>query len=476
MPRKLKLYKICLRYVKNNPREILMVYQERNVDFTMLFCGLPPMVCEDLMVPPPYHNPLFTYCIHRIGIKRLYLSFLLYDLPFLRMESVCKKITFAHITFANLSEEDLRTLINHMPNIIELNLRNTNTTDKILENIGENCHFLKFLNVSSCSITDFGLFSLFYDANKACRCKQLEYLRIDDTQVTWKGLITVLNTHNLRLLDASKNVLYTTLNRYSCYYFDRILHLENLNLSRFFQEEPLKIFDILLCTPYLKELHLREVNINDEELLTLPKLNYLENLSIISRNNNLTFEVGIVQFLSLSGKNLKRLELHNIKYVNMYFIGKYCINLETIYLFSIFHLYFRSVSADNKPIFRSLKSFTCNILEWEPWDDFFYLVFKNAPSLENIRINGINFKDYSLKSIIFLPVTLKKIYFINCESVTKALIYQIFDHLPNLRVFRLQERKHSLSVDDLKEIFNHLHDVNSSMWFECCGRFRVTSR
>ncbi|XP_023244748.1 uncharacterized protein LOC111642609 isoform X1 [Centruroides sculpturatus] len=469
MTREMTFYQLCLCYIKENTEEILMFYQEKNVNLTDLFCRLPPVICEDL-ITPPNHLPLLMHCIFRIGIKKLDLLFYRRKLPVEDIQEVCKRITIARLTFTNLSENDLQVLARHFLNIVQLNLSHTDTSDNVLKTIGESCKYLKILDVSSCPITDNGLLFLCYDLKNKVRCSQLERIKVFVTSVTWKGLLNILINHNLRSFDAITSNYFHTLNQYCKYYSDRNLYLENLDVFPI-RDEPLNVYELLLCTPYLKKLCLFNVDISDEEFLSLPRFSHLEQLSVFVPDSCLTFEVGMVNFLSVSGRNLKRLELKHFNYVNVYFIGMYCTSLEVLSLFSTRHLHFRSRCYNNFANYKTLKQLTIDISDGRPWDDFFQSTFPNCPSLQKLCIKRIDVTEDLCKAIRFLPKTLSGITLASCRNITKALIYQFIDNLPNLRIFSLHQRKYWIPPGDLDEIHNYLNAINSSLWFDYSGHF-----
>ncbi|ELU06385.1 hypothetical protein CAPTEDRAFT_207619, partial [Capitella teleta] len=115
----------------------------------------------------------------------------------------CQRLTHLNIASCNqVSARTLADLVESLPRLQVLNLRQTKCNDQVLSRIGSSCQDLRELNLFACPITDMGLLSLCVSFEPSHpKCPRLFRLDISNTAVTNKGVeVLVKNLPQLHFL------------------------------------------------------------------------------------------------------------------------------------------------------------------------------------------------------------------------------------------------------------------------------------
>ena len=112
-------------------------------------------------------------------------------------------MTRLNIALCNqVSARTLADMVDALPKLVSLNLRQTKCTDQVLNRIGHTCKELRELNVFGCPVTDMGIMSLCVSFDqKDPKVPKLCKLDIGCTAVTSKGVQYILSElKHLRLM------------------------------------------------------------------------------------------------------------------------------------------------------------------------------------------------------------------------------------------------------------------------------------
>ena len=364
-----------------------------------------------------------------------------------------------------MSARTLADMVDSLPRLVSLNLRQTKCTDQVLNRIGHTCKELRDLNVFGCPVTDMGVMSLCVSFDpKEKKMAKLCKLDIGCTAVTSKGVQYILDElRNLRYLvypDVCE-VLYRLHHKdfvkgnsppkEKIHYLQNLYH-SNLKSNLSPVEKSIEV-SVAFC-PYVTEVHFVR-GLTNESVIQLINLEHLRVLNVANSDEELvTFEEGLLPLLQVRGKNLDDLALFEINNLDLGVIAALCPNLRK---FSCLVAGFPQAQfpMNTHPeliemMLQSHKPFTkleqVRVLIHTQSNRFpvqyVKILTKNAFNLKELHFAFVQ----SLTDEVFLNIIennkmeqVEKITFESCNNISSAIGYLLLDLPNNLRHLLLKD-------------------------------------
>ncbi|XP_013420800.1 F-box/LRR-repeat protein 13 [Lingula anatina] len=236
----------------------------------------------------------------------------------------CRKLTKLDISSCRLvPAKSLAEMVSGIPDIVSLNLNNTQSNDQVLCRIAVHCRRLRELNVAYCNIKDAGALSLCGGSTPDTvdtGCPELITLDFEGTNISQKAQIIILSSlHHLHNIKAPS--LFQAIQELGCSDTRDLSKLRSLDVEATDED----IAAIHLLCPGLAKLYLTCLRVNNLEVIA--ELSHLQSLTLLDENQSLSFTKVVYPVLKLAGARLKSLILLDVFPVSISFIGSVCPHL-----------------------------------------------------------------------------------------------------------------------------------------------------
>ncbi|KAG8282112.1 hypothetical protein J6590_043657 [Homalodisca vitripennis] len=257
-----------------------------------------------------------------------------HSMAFHMLSTRCKKLKHLNLSYMRtMNHMVFLMLVPTLANIVSLDLRMTLTVDEVVNKIGECCHSLVDLNLSSTPITDKGLVYLCISQNGQRRCQQLARLSVSETWISALGATVVLHfLPNIRefdfdnIFEAIEGVEMVEDRAMQCLFTRAGIRLSELDTDitaptrlrltclnstvEYLREEALDA-TVRLC-PDATNVAISNAWLPNEALYKLMLLEHLTALSLTNGEGcTFTFHEGVMPVLSVCGPRLHSLILSN---------------------------------------------------------------------------------------------------------------------------------------------------------------------
>ena len=288
-------------------------------------------------------------------------------------------------------------------------------TDKTIQSVVRNCKQLENLNIKSCNVNNDTLIEL------AKNCKQLNYLNMRNChRVTNKGIIILSkNCKQLKYLNISECFLIT---------INGILSICN-NLQK------------------LNGFKCEDLYLNDKTIYYINKLENLEVLNI--SNNNITGKT----ISKLNNNHIKLLSLYKIDLLNDKYFNILTKNLKNLKTLELNHC--ENVTDKGIKKLTHLKHLNCITMSHcdQVTDKGIISLSKKKDIIYFDLHDSNNITDKSIISIVKYCKNLQTLYFNNCMNITDKSIFYINKHRNLLREIEFTTEK--ISPEAIKSFMDN---------------------
>ncbi|XP_041371068.1 uncharacterized protein LOC121384653 isoform X2 [Gigantopelta aegis] len=257
----------------------------------------------------------------------------------------CQKLTSLNISNCSwITASSVSSMIENLPQLKKLLLRNTKVNDNVLATIHKFCQNLQVLDVFACPITDVGAINLCGRTHNNSRlCDNFKKLDISATKIGNTGASEILKTFkNLLHLGYADVMEAVTLasGQLGCASKDsenndlnsQVFQLRTLTATGLKCKEvsPQSVYVACSVCPFITEVIFYQGAINSS-LQNLKYLQHLHSLEITSdQAEDVTFFDGLVPLLKEIGSRLYSVGLFDIKDLDLGKLGVLCPALENL--------------------------------------------------------------------------------------------------------------------------------------------------
>ncbi|GIY80687.1 uncharacterized protein CDAR_283791 [Caerostris darwini] len=357
--------------------------------------------------------------------------------------------------------------LRHLSKIQVLQLYDTICSDKSMAIISKNCTELKSLDICNCSrVTDKGMETL-------CSSQPpLEYLNVEHTSVTYKGVSLVLkNIPSLTTLhfDNVPRAIFeaTGLNDTSGISNSMVFNLSNLVILNNPMRPENHLTAILnACTvscPHIQNLFVSEI-ITETQMQLISTFKKLKIVSL-QCSTIVNPALCIDNFLQVRGNQLTSLSLTSFS-LSVKLLARCCPNLENL---SLQYPSFEDVdgfdfSSNTGLSFEYLKMFNLQNVSLEMNKDQISFIISSSPNLQELHVVYCHFSDDIRDIILHYPKKLTLLNFSN-TVVSAEFIEEVIKTHNNLdKVFIRNSGISSVEYDDIMDMVDEMGKEINISW------------
>ncbi|KAL5021394.1 hypothetical protein ScPMuIL_000549 [Solemya velum] len=247
--------------------------------------------------------------------------------------SRCRLLTKLELSGLNqVSPMTLIEVIENMPRLSSVILRQTKTNDRVLAAIADACENLRELDIFACPVSDKGAagFCDKWQQKSTAKLSKLKKFDISGTKISVRGACQILLTFtNLEVFNFAD--VCAVLDSLSSGYSEQRLSIQSLSSSC------IKCMDLsakaveISCRmcPFVTQIHLF-AGVDDGKIASLNSLKHLRVLEIANVDReHVTFETGILPLIMDIGSQLLKVSLYEINNIDLVLIGNFCCNLKS---------------------------------------------------------------------------------------------------------------------------------------------------
>ncbi|KAG8199554.1 hypothetical protein JTE90_009395 [Oedothorax gibbosus] len=350
--------------------------------------------------------------------------------------------------------------LKHLTRIQVLELPNTNTTDKSLEIISENCGELKSLDVFGCEkVSDKGLKFL-------CQKKPpLESLNVEHTSVSYKGVAMILqriSTISKLQFDNMPRAIFEAKGLNDIMGIDNglIFKLNNLTVLNNPMRPENHLTSILeVCVescPDIKDLVVSEI-ITPEQTQLISQFENLET-AYLQCSTIVSPKLGINGFLGICGGKLRVLSLTSFS-LSVEVLASCCPNLECITIqYPSFH------EVNNPELsFPCLKMLNLQNVSLDSSENQISAtsIISSSPNLQELHIVHCQFSEVMREVILNCPKKLLILNFSNTPVATEFLEEILHIHTD---LVKLVLNNSGITSDDYDDLMDMVDDMESKVY------------
>ncbi|XP_046684000.1 uncharacterized protein LOC124369893 [Homalodisca vitripennis] len=482
--RKIALRSICRNFNKlfyrcqSDENMRVLIDTGAYMEFENPLQELPPNMLEDLAEEMKRVTHLRSHHLHMFITENLQEwsfsgSIADHSMAFHMLSTRCKKLKHLNLSYMRtMNHMVFLMLVPTLANIVSLDLRMTLTVDEVVNKIGECCHSLVDLNLSSTPITDKGLVYLCISQNGQRRCQQLARLSVSETWISALGATVVLHfLPNIRefdfdnIFEAIEGVEMVEDRAMQCLFTRAGIRLSELDTDitaptrlrltclnstvEYLREEALDA-TVRLC-PDATNVAISNAWLPNEALYKLMLLEHLTALSLTNGEGcTFTFHEGVMPVLSVCGPRLHSLILSNFPGIDISGVGSSCPNLQNL-------------AFSNVPVFEVPSKL---VPEW----------FNKLEALELWSATSVEYSPQLVKQLLLYSPIIKNILFNSCSVVTDSLLLEIMQSNPMEMLSHLTVNHcHGVTMATIESVLDAKNDLNVLRVWSCASITRLHS-